>query len=64
MLGTVREPLMMQKGKVIVTDVQGLDTEAAPAETFDLSGRRISGSLRGINIQRLSDGTVRKVIRK
>ena len=64
MLGTMREPLMMQKGKVIVTDVQGLDTEAAPAETFDLSGRHIAGSQRGINIQRLSDGTVRKVIRK
>ena len=64
MLGTVREPVMMQKGKVIVTDVQNLDTEAAPAETFDLSGRRIAGSQRGINIQRLADGTVRKVIRK
>ena len=64
MLGTVREPLMMQKGKVIVTDVQGLDTEAAPAATFDLSGRRISGSLRGINILRMADGTVRKVVRK
>ena len=64
MLGTVREPVRMQKGKVIVTDVHNLDTEAAPTETFDLSGRRISGSQRGINIQRLSDGTLRKVIRK
>ncbi|MBR1791112.1 MAG: hypothetical protein IJ754_05100 [Bacteroidaceae bacterium] len=64
MLGTVRQPLKMQKGKTIVTGVQGLGTGAAATESFDLSGRRISGSQRGISIQRLSDGSVRKVVRK
>ncbi|MBP3822180.1 MAG: hypothetical protein J6I36_02025 [Bacteroidaceae bacterium] len=64
MLGTVRQPLKMQKGKTIVTGVQGLSTDAAATESFDLSGRRISGSQRGISIQRLSDGSVRKVVRK
>ena len=64
MLGTVRQPLKMQKGKTIVTGVQGLSTGAAATESFDLSGRRISGSQRGISIQRLSDGSVRKVVRK
>jgi hypothetical protein len=64
MLGTVRQPLKMQKGKTIVTGIQGLSTGAAATESFDLSGRRISGSQRGISIQRLSDGSVRKVVRK
>lgn len=64
MLGTMRQPLKMQKGKTIVTGVQGLSTDAAATESFDLSGRRISGSQRGISIQRLSDGSVRKVVRK
>ena len=34
------------------------------AERYDLSGRRISNDRRGVNIQRMTDGTVRKVVVK
>ena len=44
--------------------VGGLATDAAPADVFDVAGRKLDTVGRGINIVRSADGRVRKVLKK
>ena len=48
------------------TDVntQKVDNNVYPVNTFTIEGRRISNPQRGLNIIRMSDGTIKKVIKK
>lgn len=58
-----------QNYKMVVTQVQiptGAATiEAAPEvkDVYDLQGRKINGLQKGVNIVRMTDGTVRKVVK-
>ena len=45
--------------------INGIDaTETAPADVYDVAGRRLDNVSRGINIVRTADGKVRKVLKK
>ena len=46
-----------------VSTVQGAEKNAQ-RDVYDLSGRKLSGSQKGINIIRMNDGTVKKVLMK
>lgn len=48
----------------IATGINQTGESLQPTESYDLSGRQIQGSQRGISIQRMSDGSVRKVVKK
>lgn len=52
----------------VITSVRGIDSEqfgqAQPTDTYNLNGMPTGGMTRGINIVRMSDGTVRKVLVK
>ena len=39
-------------------------TEAVPASYYSIDGKRLGEMSKGINIVKMSDGTVRKVIKK
>lgn len=61
--GSLRAPVKLNIATPTgISSVENGQVEAAAA--YDLSGRRISGSQRGISIQRMADGTVRKVVKK
>lgn len=61
-VGSLKYPLQLHG---TATGIQGIDDENTnESASFDLTGRRVSGQQRGINIQRLSNGTYRKVVVK
>ena len=41
-----------------------LTDNGIPVEYYDLSGKRLTAPVRGLNILRMSDGIVRKVVMK
>ena len=59
--------LIFALGEDDVTGVEGVEATAAAAtvvEIYDLSGRRVNTPVKGINLMKMSDGTVKKVIVK
>lgn len=59
--------LIFALGEDDVTDVEGVEVTAAAAtvvEIYDLSGRQVNTPVKGINLMKMSDGTVKKVIVK
>lgn len=46
------------------TGISDITTKAQPTERFDIQGRRIAEPAKGINIVRMSDGKVKKVLVK
>ena len=59
--------LIFALGEDNVTGVEGVEATAAAAtvvEIYDLSGRQVSAPVKGINLMKMSDGTVKKVIVK
>jgi len=47
------------------TGIDGVDTDAPKVvDTFDMTGRKLGEARKGINVERMSDGTVRKVVVK
>ncbi|MBQ7684598.1 MAG: hypothetical protein IJT48_08925 [Bacteroidaceae bacterium] len=59
--GSLQAPVMLN-----VTDVTAIGKVGATqhsTEVYDLSGRRISGSQRGVSIERTANGTIRKVVK-
>ena len=67
MLGSLRQPLSLTKGRTVTTaiaDAQaGAATTAAEA-AYDLTGRRTDAQAKGITLLRMADGTVRKQLKK
>lgn len=62
-LGSLKAPVQLHAA--LPTELTKVGAErSGVTERYDLSGRRISGSQRGVNIQRMADGTVRKVVVK
>ena len=59
-IGSLRAPFHLQGNATGINDVKSAD---AATESFDLSGRRISGRQRGITLQRTANGTYRKVMK-
>ena len=62
-LGSLKAPVQLHS-TAVVTSINGVNANGSATESYDLSGRRINGQQRGINIQRMTDGTVRKVLVK
>lgn len=63
-LGSPSAPFALHAG-ALVDGIQGISTNAATAtETFDLSGRRTDAHQRGVNVRRMADGSLHKVIVK
>lgn len=59
--------LIFALGEDDVTGVEGVEVTAAAAtvvEIYDLSGRQVNTPVKGINLMKMSDGTVKKVIVK
>jgi hypothetical protein len=48
--------------KQIVTGIGTVKSNAVSSQFFDLNGRLLNSQRKGVNIQRKSDGTVRKVV--
>ena len=46
----------------VVTGIGDILSESAPAEYFDLNGRRLQQPAKGINIVRQADGSMKKVM--
>ena len=61
MQGTLRAPVKLHTS--IATSIDKTEGTAQTAEAYDLSGRRIAGNQRGVSIQRMADGSVRKVVK-
>ena len=62
--GSLRTPVMLSiPTPTGISAVNNSETNNAAA-VYDLSGRRIAGNQRGISIQRMADGSVRKVVKK
>ena len=63
MLGTVKQPFSMTSSADTTTGIHHINYESSTSECYDLGGRRIDSRGKGIQLQRASDGKVRKVIR-
>lgn len=63
-LGSLRQPLSFTSQEQ-VTAISKATSTASPhvTQTFDLTGRKVQSPRRGLLIQQLSDGTVRRIIR-
>ena len=63
-LGSLSQPLTFTSMEQVTAIGEATPT-AAPrvTQTFDLTGRKVQSSRRGLLIQQLSDGTVRRIIR-
>lgn len=55
-------------GGIIIYSLTGIESVDADApkvvDTFDMTGRKLGEARKGINVERMSDGTVRKVVVK
>ncbi len=60
--GSLRAPVML--AAPAATGITKVSTQPTSAQTYDLSGRRIAGSQRGISIERMANGNFRKVVKK
>ena len=63
MLGTVKQPFSMTSNADTTTGIHNINYESSTSECYDLGGRRIESRGKGIQLQRASDGTVRKMMR-
>ena len=62
-VGSLDAPFHMNAASV--DGIEGISNDAESAnESYDLSGRRMSGEQRGVTIRRMSDGSMRKMIVK
>ena len=61
MQGTLRAPVKLHTS--IATGIDKTEGSVQTTEAYDLSGRRIAGNQRGVSIQRMADGSVRKVVK-
>lgn len=59
--GSLRAPVKLAPE---ATAIKTIGTAEQSKDAYDLSGRRIMGSQRGISIERTADGKVRKVVKK
>lgn len=59
-VGSLRSPFLMHGS---ATGIKGIDANASETESFDLTGRRTNGQLRGISIQRNANGNYRKIMK-
>ena len=55
---------IVENDLLYIDDGQFVDTENDIVNVYDLNGHRITSPQRGVNIVRLKDGTVRKVLVK
>lgn len=62
LLGSLRAPVTLNVADPTAIGKVGAAQQST--EVYDLSGRRIAASQRGISIERKADGTVRKVVKK
>lgn len=62
LLGSLRAPVTLNVADATAIGKVGAAQQST--EVYDLSGRRIAASQRGISIERKADGTVRKVVKK
>ncbi|MBP5771663.1 MAG: hypothetical protein J6W75_09925 [Bacteroidaceae bacterium] len=60
--GSLRAPVKLNVGAA--TGINKVDAARQSSEAYDLSGRRINGSQRGISIERMADGSFRKIVKK
>ena len=63
MLGTVNKPFGMTTKADTTTGIQSMDNVQCTMNNYDLGGRRIDSNVKGIQLQRTSDGKVKKVIK-
>ncbi len=62
-LGSLKAPVQLHS-TAVVTSIANVGADADTTQSYDLSGRRINSQQRGIRIQRMADGSVRKVLVK
>ena len=64
-IGSVKAPVMLTSNTVVtgINDVQH-SAFNVQRSTFNVDGRAIGGSTKGVSIRKMSDGTVRKVVIK
>lgn len=60
--GSLRAPVKLNMP--IATGINKTNGTMQSTEAYDLSGRRITGNQRGVSIERMADGSVRKVVKK
>lgn len=65
-LGSLKEPFRLGSKTIStgINDLQTRQSDAQPAQRYDLGGRVVTGAAKGVSIQRGNDGKVRKVIVK
>ena len=63
MLGTVKQPFALTTNADTTTGISTIDNGQWTMDNFDLGGRRVDSHAKGIQLQRISDGKVKKVIR-
>lgn len=62
MAGSMKAPFRMSS-QAVVTGVKTIKSESFNTESYDLGGRAVNDSAKGMTIQRMSDGTFRKVVK-
>lgn len=64
-LGSLKAPVKLHFAPGVATGVAGVNVQGTTQTgVYDLSGRRVSANQRGVHIQRMADGTVRKLLVK
>lgn len=65
-MGSVKEPVKIKREET-ATGIRSVDADTnggMAVKTYDLQGREVGSDVRGIVIERMADGSVRKVLRK
>ena len=62
MLGSLKSPFHMT-AEAVVTGVNAVHSSEFEVQSYDLGGRRVANSQKGISIQRSQNGTVKKVVK-
>lgn len=61
--GTLKAPMQLTS-LAVTTGISNVENASQDGEHFDLGGRNVNASQKGLHIMRQADGTVRKMIRK
>ena len=59
-LGSLKAPVQLTT-HAVTTGIQSVDNDQWTMDNYDLGGRRVNATTKGLTIQRKADGTVRKV---
>jgi len=61
-LGSLKAPVQLT-GQLVVTGISNIERTPQHAERYDLNGRTVNADRKGMTIERMANGTFRKVVR-